>query len=133
MADEMGNANDFDAMQTAETELAPVFNEQVTVKRFVGYGTAPISGQQATPKYLTFNTTATIDDIGIEKASNNDGVYSAGDLECQIRVKLNASTGGVPGDRIIYQGVEYYIVQKPLTINLNGILHYECILRRAKS
>ena len=74
-----------------------------------------------------------IDDIGIEKMSNNDGVYNAGDLSCQIRVQLKASVAGQPGDRIVYQGIEYYIVQKPMTIHLSGALHYECILRRTQS
>ena len=132
MADKMGNEKQ-DLLDGALNELAGAFEENVTIKKYASAGTNPLDLQTPSIVYTLINTTAVVDDIGIELLKASDGVFAAGDLQFQIRtVKIHEPTVTPyhPGDRIVYEDVEYRLVQKPQTEFLGGIIYYTCVARR---
>jgi len=115
----------------AIADVSGAFEEQITVKQFVSYGEVPADGLTPTITYKLLPTTAVVDDIGQEKMASAGGFIALGDLQMQIRtIKLQEPNSSHPGDRIIYDGAEYTLVQKPMIEYLSGVIYYTCICRR---
>ena len=131
--DNMGGIFDGQGINKAIKEVIAAFEEAVTIKKWTSNATElPAEGTTPAGVYTLIPSTAVIDDIGIEKTTGRDGVYAAGDLQFQLRVAMTAPTANPyhPGDRIIYDGVEYNLVQKPQIEYLDSIVYYTCIGRR---
>ena len=131
--DNMGKLKDNEEFNKATDELISAFEEAVTIKKWTSNGTElPAEGVAPAGIYTLVQTTAVVDDVGIEKTAAQDGTISSGDLQFQLRVAMHAPTNNPyhPGDRIIYEGIEYRLVQKPMTEYLSGVVYYTCIARR---
>jgi hypothetical protein len=132
MADGMGENKD-DMMEATLSDDAAAFEENIILKKYTSMGSATVSGDAPVIGYTDVKTTAVVDDIGLEMLKAADGVFAAGDLVFQIRgQRPHEPTQNPihPGDRIVYESVEYRIVQKPQLIYLGGVIHWECICRR---
>ena len=126
----MGNTTDFQELDKAGDEIRSALEENITIKKAVAVASAPASGLAPSWTYTSFSSTAVIDDIGIEKANSNDNVYAVGDLQFMVRVKLQEPSASYPGDRIVYENIEYRLVQKPMTEYMSGKLYWTCVGRR---
>lgn len=102
-------------------EEQSTFEEPITIKRWVSVPATP--GVYGTPQKATFTSfaaTAVVVEMGVASKYFAVGVLSVGDLVIQIRDRLNESNeniGGAQGaDRVIYRGMEYRLVQRPIPI-----------------
>ena len=117
---------------TGMSDEKEVFEESIKIRRWKGFASEdPVSGFVGTPQYDEFYTTAVIDDIGIDKVKSADGIYAAGDLVFQITIRLQEPIANThEGDRIVYDGIEYFLVGKPMITYFAGVVYYETIGRR---
>ena len=133
MADHMGGISTGQDFSKAIDDVIGAFEENVTIKKYSSRATdLPAEGTTPAIVYKLIQTTAVIDDIGLEKLTGRDGVFAAGDLQFQTRIPLAApdDAAGTPGDRIIYDSVEYRLVQKSMPEYIGGVVYYTCIARR---
>jgi len=134
--DRMGGLNDNQQLGKSLNELVSAFEEPVTIKKWTSNAAElPANGVAPAGVYTSIVTTAVIDDIGLEKLTGADNVFAAGDLQFQTRIPLTAPLTGPsgsyhPGDRIVYDGAEYKLVQKSMRENLSGTVYFTCIGRR---
>jgi hypothetical protein len=131
--DNMGGLPTNQDFNKATNELVSAFEEAVIIKKWTSNGTElPAEGVTPSGIYTSVATSAVVDDIGLEKTAGQDGTFSAGDLQFQLRVPIHEPTPNPyhPGDRIVYQGIEYRLVQKAMTEYLGGLVYYTCIARR---
>ena len=132
----MGGLNDNEKIGKSLNELVAAFEENIIIKRWTSYSTdLPAEGVTPAGNYTSIAATAVVDDIGIEKLMGKDGMFASGDLQFQTRVLLLGEILGpagtmIPGDRILYDGGEYKLVQKPMIEFLSGVVYYTCIGRR---
>ena len=131
MQNKMGNIkNEF--FDRALAELDDTFGELVILKRWTSSGTPGPDGYKPPDNYQLIPTRAVIDDIGIEAIKSSNGTLAAGDLKFEIRIRPQEA-GTAPyygGDLIAYEGVDYWLLTKPMTEYLGGKLYYTCIARR---
>ena len=131
--DQMGGIKDNQQINKAIREVVGAFEENVIIKKWLSRNTElPAEGVAPADVYTSVKSTAVVDDIGIAALSMQDSVYAAGDLQFQLRVAMAAPSSNPyhPGDRIVYEGIEYRLVQKPMTEFISGLLFYTCIARR---
>lgn len=100
-------------------ETGTTFEEPITIKRWASQSLTP--GAFGTPVpavFTTFPATAVIVEMGVAAKLLGAGVLSAGDLVIQIRDRLNEASTNIGGtqaaDRVIYRGMEYAMVQRPI-------------------
>ena len=128
--DKMGNTTDFQEVDKAAYEVRSAMEEPIIIKKASAVGAVPASGLAPSWTYTSYASSAVVEDIGIEKANSNDNVYAVGDLQFMVRMKLQEPSASYPGDRIVYEAVEYRLVQKPMTEYLSGRLYWTCVGRR---
>ncbi len=132
--------DDFSAM-VAETEGS--FGESITIKRWTSQSTTPGAfGTPAAPVFTNVASQAVIVEMNVASKLFAAGVLSAGDLVIQIRERLNEGSMNIGGsqaaDRIIYKGMEYRMVQRPIPQGFGAALgpdvpFYIVHLRRTNS
>jgi hypothetical protein len=115
-----------------------VLEEAITIKLFSNQSSAP--GAFGTQKKITFTdfpATAVLVDLGIAASMFKEGVLTAGDIVLHMRERLTESNehigGNHPGDRVIWRGSEYRLVQRPIPVLLNDVMFYDVLLRRTNS
>lgn len=133
---EQGGADDSTILSEGIVENQFDLEEAITIKRFASQSATPNAlGQAAAPSYTSFPATAVLLDLGIDASHLAADVLSAGAIKLQIRERLResdeAAAGSNPGDRVIFRGAEYRLIQrgKPVTVGGN-VVFYEYLLRR---
>lgn len=123
-----------------ENELS--LEENITIKRFVSQSSTPNAfGQKPTPIYALYQATAVLVELGVKSDLFVAGVLSAGDIQLQMRERLRESDesagGSHPGDRLVYRGAEYSLVQRPVPVSVGAgqgaVVFYNTFLRRVNS
>lgn len=106
-------------------EEQSTFEEPITIKRFVSQPSTPgVYGTAQKPTFTLVPATAVVVSLGVAAQLFAAGVLSAGDLVLQMRDKLNESNENIGGtqmaDRVVYRGMEYRMVQRPIPESFGG-------------
>ncbi len=95
------------------------FGEPITIKRFSSRNASP--GAFGTPQaiqFTTFEAIAVVVSMVVASKMFAAGVLAAGDLVLQMRDYLNEGNDNIGGsqiaDRVLYRGIEYRMVQRPI-------------------
>lgn len=119
--------SDEDDFLTMAVETSGTFEEPITIKRWASQSTTPNPfGSAPEGVFATFPATAVIVEMNVAAKMFAAGVLSAGDLVIQIRDRLNEGSMNIGGaqaaDRIIYRGMEYRMVQRPIPQSFGAVL-----------
>lgn len=106
-------------------EEQSTFEEPITIKRFVSQPSTPgVYGTAQKPTFSSVAATAVVVEMGVASKLFAAGVLSAGDLVLQMRDRLNESNENIGGtqmaDRVVYRGMEYRMVQRPIPESFGG-------------
>ncbi len=100
-------------------ETRSQFEEPITIRRWTSTPTTP--GAFGTPQkaqFTDFPATALVVMMDVAFKMFAAGVLSAGDLVLEMTDRLNEGNENVGGsqqaDRIVYRGMEYRMVQRPI-------------------
>lgn len=125
---------DSEMLDGAFEEAASAFEEPITLRRWKGtFNEATVDGGLVRqPQFDDVTMTAVIQALGTSAISVAAGVYAAGDLSYQIRIRPTepGATTGHPGDRLVYEGVEYLPVQKSVPQYIGRQLFWTGVMRR---
>ena len=132
---EQGDGSENEVLREGVFEIESEFAEPITIKKFSGTFTTPAEpGQAPDPIYTSSISRAVMVTLGQTSSLMEAGVLTAGDITLQMRDRLHeadANIGGSqPGDRVIWRGAEYRLVQRPEPIYIGGDTFYNVFLRR---
>lgn len=112
--------------------------DPITIRRFTSQDTTPgvfKTAQKAA--YTDFPSSALVVTLDVAKSMFAEGIMSAGDLVLEMRDRLSEASGNIGGtaggDRVIWRGAEYRMVQRPQPINLGGDVFFVTLLRRTNA
>lgn len=118
-----GLGTDSAAFGEMVAEEEGIFDEPITIRRLGAIPSA--AGAFQTPQRPTPTdspATAVVVEMGVAAKYIAADVLQAGDLILQMRDKLNESSGNIggtqTGDRVVYRGMEYRMVQRPQPVTL---------------
>ena len=134
--EKMYSKRDNDFIDKGLNDVTGAFEEPIILKRYASRVTTPsINGLARSIVYQNISTTAVVEELGIETTSMAHGIYMAGDIKLQMRIKPNEPNEILnnPGDRIVWRGVEYFLVQRAMPIFINNDSFYKVIARRVTS
>lgn len=106
-------------------EVRSQFEEPITIRRFASQTTAPGAFLTQLPSTFTdVSATALVVSMDVAAQHFAAGSFSAGDLVLEMTDQLNEGSnnigGAVVADRVIYRGMEYRMVQRPIPISLGA-------------
>jgi len=127
-----GTHHDQEFLEKSLNEVSPILEEPVTLLRFQSRDQTPDpAGEPRPATYLKIPTTAVIAELGIETTNFSHGTYAAGDIVLQMRIEpQHTDSQDHPGDRILWRGVEYRLVQRPMPYHVEGFLWWRVVARR---
>lgn len=129
------DGQDLTQMLESDLDMEQQYGEAITIKKFVSLSGTPTAGGLAPdPVYTDFKSVAFLLDLGIGAMAQANDAMVAGDIHLNMREQLNESdignNGTHPGDRLVYRGSLYRLVQRPIPVSVGAVLFYETWLRR---
>lgn len=129
--------HDGSAWPSHEREVAPVFEEPVTIKRWIGQSAGnPDDGVAPTDAFTLIKTTANISEMPARDLFLGASVYLPGDLQAEFRTQVFGSeaangdnTGQRKPDQVLYRNRPYYLVGHVHRLNENGRVYWQGVLR----
>lgn len=106
-------------------ECESTLEEPILIRRFSGQTTTPGAfGTTQKPTPTDIPSTAVVVEMGVAAKMFAAGILSVGDLVLQMRDRIlegNENIGGsVFADRVVYRGMEYRMVQRPIPESFGG-------------
>lgn len=140
---EQGQGTDFGGIAEAVQEIENLFDDPITILRFASQPAQPGAFKTPQkPQFTSFPATATLVEMNVAAKYIAAGQLAAGDVVLEMRDRLNEGDENIGGtrvaDRVIYRGMEYKLVQRPIPVELGAGLSpdsqfYVCHLRRTNS
>jgi len=132
---EQGDGTENEEFREGAFEIESEFAEPITIKRFSGTFTTPAEpGQAPDPIYASYSARAVMVTLSQTASLMEAGVLTAGDITLQMRDRLHESDANIggshPGDRVIWRGAEYRMVQRPEPVYIGGDTFWNVYLRR---
>ncbi len=118
-------------------ELEDDLAEFITIRRYTSTTPASATGFKPVLNFTNEEAKAFLQDLGIGAESIANDAHVVGDIQLLMLEQLAESDSQVggknPGDRVIYRGAEYRLVQRQIPVFIGDILYYQSWLRRTNS